>query len=86
MGYQAEAETQVEAYLAAGNSKLGSDKGKNTRASVVHGNRASEEGWKLEYIKPIGKENTVKITKEEWDFGTEQWKKDTGGVCSWNES
>lgn len=41
---------------------------------MVQGNKGSDEGWKLEYAKPIGAANSVKITKKEWDMGTDQWK------------
>lgn len=47
---------------------------RNSWAAVVQGNRTEEEGWKLEYVKPSGRDNAVKITQEEWDFGTECWK------------
>lgn len=55
-------------------------------ASVVQGNRVAEEGWKLEYVKPTGKDNAVKITQEEWDFRTELLEGDSCWVCSWHES
>lgn len=53
--------------------KLKSKPASSTWAGIVQSNRASEEGWKLEWVKPTGAQNTVKITKEEWDMGTSYW-------------
>lgn len=39
-------------------------------AGIVQGNKGADEGWKLDYVKPTGKENRVRITQEEWDIGT----------------
>lgn len=47
---------------------------KSTWAAVVQGNRGSDEGSKLEWVKPTGQGNSVRFTQEECDMGAAGWK------------
>lgn len=50
-------------------SEADGTKKKSTWAKIVQGNRGVDERWKLEWIKPSGRDNSVRITHEEWDIG-----------------